>query len=174
MCQKGRTPLALDEALLKRLIETPGVPGREEQQWEIAREELGTLTDEVRTGALGSVIGTRRGRDGVRVMVAAHNTDEIGFLVKHIDDKGFLSGERGRRPGRCNPPRPLPRSGPHRRLRALIGRSSCAHLTANAPGSAEHHALFIHPRVRGVLRTLRRGGSRKWAWPRSVNPDQED
>jgi endoglucanase len=82
--------MAINEALLKRLIETPGVPGREEQQREIAREELGSLTDEVRTDALGSVIGTKRGRDeGVRVMVAAH-TDEIGFLVKHIDDKGFL------------------------------------------------------------------------------------
>ena len=81
--------MALNEALLKRLIETPGVPGREEQQREIAREELGTLSDEVRTDALGSVIGTKRGRDDVRVMVAAH-TDEIGFLVKHVDDKGFL------------------------------------------------------------------------------------
>jgi endoglucanase len=81
--------MAINEALLKRLIETPGVPGREEQQREIARGELGSLTDEVRTDALGSVIGTKRGRDDVRVMVAAH-TDEIGFLVKHIDDKGFL------------------------------------------------------------------------------------
>ncbi len=81
--------MALNEALLRRLIETPGVPGREEQQREIAREELGSLTDEVRTYALGSVIGTKRGGDDVRVMVAAH-TDEIGFLVKHIDDKGFL------------------------------------------------------------------------------------
>src|SRR4028118_1239672 len=87
---EGRRGMALNEALLKRWIETPGVPGREEQQREIAREELGGLTDEVRTDALGSVIGTKKGRDeGVRVMVAAH-TDEIGFLVKHIDDKGFL------------------------------------------------------------------------------------
>ena len=81
--------MALNEELLRRLIETPAVPGREEQQRGIAREELGRLTDEVRTDALGSVIGTKKGRDDVRVMVAAH-TDEIGFLVKHIDDKGFL------------------------------------------------------------------------------------
>src|SRR4028118_560164 len=87
---EGRRGMALNEALLRRLIETPGVPGREEQQREIAREELGGLTDEVRTDALGSVIGTKKGRDeGVRVMAAAH-TDAIGFLVKHIDDKGFL------------------------------------------------------------------------------------
>jgi putative aminopeptidase FrvX len=81
--------LALNEALLKRLIETPGVSGREERQREILREELSPLADEVRTDSLGSVIGTKKGRESVRVMIAAH-TDEIGFLVKHIDDKGFL------------------------------------------------------------------------------------
>ena len=81
--------MELNEALLRRLIETPGVPGREEQQRRIAHDELGPLIDEVRTDSLGSVIGTKRGHDDVRVMIAAH-TDEIGFLVKYIDDKGFL------------------------------------------------------------------------------------
>ena len=81
--------MTLNEVLLKRLIETPGVPGREERQREIAREELGSLTDEVRTDSLGSVIGTKRGRDGVRVMLAAH-MDEIGFLVRYVDDRGFV------------------------------------------------------------------------------------
>lgn len=81
--------MALNDALLKRLIETPGVPGREEQQREISREELATLTDKVRTDALGNVIGTKHGNAGVSVMVAAH-MDEIGFLVKYIDEKGFL------------------------------------------------------------------------------------
>ena len=81
--------MSINEELLRRLIETPGVPGREEQQREIAREELEALTDEVYTDHMGSVIGTKRGSESVRVMVAAH-TDEIGFLVKHIGDKGFL------------------------------------------------------------------------------------
>ena len=81
--------MAINETLLRRLIETPGVSGREEQQREIAREELGNLTDEVHTDALGSVVGTKRGSGDTSVMVAAH-TDEIGYLVKYIDDKGFL------------------------------------------------------------------------------------
>lgn len=80
--------MPLNEKLLKRLIETPGVSGREEQQRDIAREELGSLTDEVRTDNLGSVIGTKRGGE-VSVMIAAH-MDEIGFMVKYIDEKGFL------------------------------------------------------------------------------------
>ena len=82
--------MALNEALFKRLTETPGVPGREEQLRRIAREQLGELTDDVRTDAMGNVIGTRRGRDDVRVMLAAH-MDEIGFLVKHIDDYEVLA-----------------------------------------------------------------------------------
>jgi len=81
--------MPLNEPLLKRLIETPAVSGREERQREIAREVLGSLADEVRTDPLGSVIGTKRGREDVRVMVAAH-MDEIGFLVRHIDDRGFV------------------------------------------------------------------------------------
>jgi len=38
---------------------------------------------------MGNVIGTKRGRDDVRVMIAAH-MDEIGFLVKYIDERGFV------------------------------------------------------------------------------------
>jgi endoglucanase len=81
--------MALDEALFERLTQTPGVPGREEQLRVIVREQLAALTDEVRTDAMGNVIGTKKGRDDVRVMLAAH-MDEIGFLVKYIDDKGFV------------------------------------------------------------------------------------
>ncbi|HET9016901.1 MAG TPA: M42 family metallopeptidase [Thermomicrobiaceae bacterium] len=81
--------MKVNEALFKRLTETPGVSGREEQVRRIAREELDTLTDEVWTDPLGNVIGAKRGRDDVRVMIAAH-MDEIGFLVRHIDDRGFL------------------------------------------------------------------------------------
>lgn len=81
--------MALNEALLRRLIETPSVSGREERQREIARSELGSLTDEISTDALGSLIGTKRGSGDARVMIAAH-TDEIGYLVKHVDEKGFV------------------------------------------------------------------------------------
>ncbi len=81
--------MPLDEALFERLTQTPGVPGREEQLRVIVREQLSGLTDDLRTDAMGNVIGTKRGRDDVRVMIAAH-MDEIGFLVKYIDEKGFV------------------------------------------------------------------------------------
>ncbi|MFN8559901.1 MAG: M42 family metallopeptidase [Dehalococcoidia bacterium] len=74
--------------LLKRLSETPGIAGYEGAQRAIAMAELRPLTDELRTDRLGNVIARKRG-DGPKVMVAAH-MDEIGFLVKFVDEKGFL------------------------------------------------------------------------------------
>lgn len=75
--------------LLKRLCETPGVPSREERMRALVMEELRPLTDSVSLDVMGNVIGIKQGNGGPKVMLAAH-MDEIGFLVKHIDDKGFI------------------------------------------------------------------------------------
>ena len=75
--------------LLKRLCEAPGIAGREEAVRAIVREALYGLVDEISVDALGNIIGRRKGNGGPTVMFAAH-MDEIGFMVKHIDDKGFL------------------------------------------------------------------------------------
>ncbi len=75
--------------LLKRLCETPGVPSREEQIRRLVVQELKPLVSEITVDTLGNVIGHKKGRGGPKVMIAAH-MDEIGFLVRHIDDKGFL------------------------------------------------------------------------------------
>lgn len=75
--------------LLKHLCETPGIAGREDAVRALVREELAGLVDEIRTDALGNLIGVRRGSGGPRVMLAAH-MDEIGFIVRHIDERGFI------------------------------------------------------------------------------------
>ncbi len=75
--------------LLKRLCESPGIPGYEAPIRSLIVEELRPLVDEVALDTMGNVIGTKRGVGGPRVMIAAH-MDEIGFIVKHIDDKGFI------------------------------------------------------------------------------------
>ncbi|MBX3358860.1 MAG: M20/M25/M40 family metallo-hydrolase [Phycisphaeraceae bacterium] len=86
--------------LLRRLCETPGVPGREERVRSLIEKEVKGLFDEVRTDAMGSLICRRapRGKGGkkssskgkpTRVMLLCH-MDEIGFYVKGIDEQGFV------------------------------------------------------------------------------------
>jgi putative aminopeptidase FrvX len=75
--------------LLKRLSETPGIPGREEAMRVIVREALTGHVDEISVDRLGNVIAHKKGT-GPKVAVAAH-MDEIGFLVSHVDEEtGFL------------------------------------------------------------------------------------
>ena len=75
--------------LLKTLCETPGVSGYEDKVRDLVIEELRPLTDEISVDTLGNVVAVKKGGGGPRVMLAAH-LDEIGFLVKYVDDKGFL------------------------------------------------------------------------------------
>ncbi|HYE60650.1 MAG TPA: M20/M25/M40 family metallo-hydrolase [Phycisphaerales bacterium] len=91
--------------LLKRLCETPGLPGREERVRALIEKEVKGLFDSVVTDALGNLICRRNPRGGssnngkpsnapgkdrpTRVMLLSH-MDEIGFYVTHVDSKGWL------------------------------------------------------------------------------------
>lgn len=79
----------MNYALLKELSDAHGVPSREENLREIVRRELTPLVDDMRTDAMGNVIGHKKGSGGPKVMIAAH-MDEIGFLINYIDDRGFI------------------------------------------------------------------------------------
>jgi putative aminopeptidase FrvX len=74
--------------LLQMFSDAHGMSGYEDDVAALLRQELEPLVDEVRTDKLGNVIGIRAG-EGPTVMVAAH-IDEIGLVVSHIDDEGFL------------------------------------------------------------------------------------
>lgn len=84
---------------LKSLVETPGVPGREDRVRALLQEraECLRLFDELRTDALGSLIGVRKPRPAKasgnmsrkRVLLSAH-MDQVGFLVSHVSEDGFL------------------------------------------------------------------------------------
>ncbi|OWZ82819.1 M42 family metallopeptidase [Natranaerobius trueperi] len=75
--------------LFKKLTQTPGIPGREEQIREVIKKEMNEFCDEVRVDALGSLIGVKKGTGNKKIMLAGH-MDEIGFIVKHIDKNGFI------------------------------------------------------------------------------------
>jgi len=81
--------MPINVPLLKEICEAPGAPGFEQKIREIVLRELKGLVDEVKVDNMGNVIAIKKGREDKKVMVAAH-MDEIGFMVKHIDDKGFL------------------------------------------------------------------------------------
>ncbi|MFW5917041.1 MAG: M42 family metallopeptidase [Halorubrum sp.] len=78
-----------DFDLLCELTEARGVPGYEDDVREIVRRELGERVDRVRTDAMGNVVGTIEGDSEYSVAVAAH-MDEIGFMVRHVTDEGFV------------------------------------------------------------------------------------
>lgn len=80
--------MALNLELLKQLSEVAGIPGWEDRVRVLVENQLEGLVDEIHTDALGNLIARKKGK-GKRMMVAAH-MDEIGFYVKHVDDKGFL------------------------------------------------------------------------------------
>lgn len=75
--------------LLTELCETPGAPGREERIREVARRELAPAADEVTVDPLGNLVARRAGRGGPRLMLSAH-MDEIGFMVGHVEEGGYL------------------------------------------------------------------------------------
>jgi len=83
----------MDQDLFERICNAPGVPGYEDEVQGVVTEALEACCDEVRRDHLGNVIGLKRPPDGdarpLRVVLAAH-ADEIGMMVKHIDDQGFI------------------------------------------------------------------------------------
>ncbi|MEW6085236.1 MAG: M42 family metallopeptidase [Chloroflexota bacterium] len=79
--------------LLKQLTETFGPSGYEENVRKLVRAEVKPLADEIKVDALGNLIARKRPtkytKDTKRIMVAAH-MDEIGLMVSHIDENGFV------------------------------------------------------------------------------------
>lgn len=75
--------------LLKSIVETPGISSREEQVRALVLKEIEGLVDSIEVDNLGNVIAVKKGLQPKKVMAAGH-MDEIGFIVRHIDDKGFV------------------------------------------------------------------------------------
>lgn len=74
--------------LLKKLMLTHGVSGREDKIREVIMGEVAPYCDEVTVDALGNLIAHKKG-NGKKVMLGAH-MDEIGYFATHITDKGFI------------------------------------------------------------------------------------
>lgn len=76
--------------LLRQVCVTPGAPGFEDKIRDFIIQEVAPLVDAVRVDNMGSVIAIVEGKNTEKNMMAAAHMDEIGFMVRHIDDKGFI------------------------------------------------------------------------------------
>src|SRR5215217_4052546 len=79
--------------LLQQLTEIFGPSGYEDNVRAIVRAEVESLADEIRVDALGNLIVRKKSSkpngDTKKIMIAAH-MDEIGLMVSHVDEKGFV------------------------------------------------------------------------------------
>ncbi|RPA68817.1 M42 family peptidase [Cyclobacteriaceae bacterium YHN15] len=84
--------MEINVPLLKQICEMSGAPGYEKRIRDLIIHLVTPLVDEIKTDNLGNVIGVKKSKKNPgakKVMVASH-MDEIGFIVTHIDDKGFV------------------------------------------------------------------------------------
>ncbi len=76
--------------LLKKLSETVGPSGFEDSVRDAVVEELKPYADSLWIDALGNVIAVKRGSRGSGKLMLAGHMDEIGLIVSHIDQRGFV------------------------------------------------------------------------------------
>jgi putative aminopeptidase FrvX len=74
---------------LKRLLNTPGPSGFETAAARVWRGEAEGFADRVTGDVLGNSVAVLEGKGGPRIMLAGH-IDEIGVMITHIDDDGYI------------------------------------------------------------------------------------
>jgi len=80
----------MDIPLLKKICQIAGAPGFESRIRHLVIEEIKAYVDNYHVDNMGNLIAFKKGLDhSKKVMVAAH-MDEIGFIVSHIDENGFV------------------------------------------------------------------------------------
>jgi tetrahedral aminopeptidase len=77
------------EELIRRLVESFGPAGFEDEVRALIRAEIKDLADEIHVGKLGDLIAVKKGRGtGKKIMLVAH-MDEIGLMITHVDKRGY-------------------------------------------------------------------------------------
>ncbi len=79
--------------LIGELTQIHGPSGNEEWVREAIRALIEPHANQVWTDALGNLIASAGREGGTRVMLSAH-MDEVGVMVTHVDEEGFLRFDR--------------------------------------------------------------------------------
>lgn len=76
-------------AFLKELLDARSPSGFEEEAREVVRKRVEKVADSFSIDALGSCHATLGSKGSPTLMLAGH-IDELGLIIKHVSDKGFL------------------------------------------------------------------------------------
>lgn len=74
---------------LEKLVNADGIPGHEQEVFQIMKDELIDYVDEIKKDNLGSFVSVKNGKTNRSILLASH-MDEVGFIVKEIDNDGFI------------------------------------------------------------------------------------
>lgn len=77
-------------SLIKKYISAFSVTGNEHALAEMIKSDIAPYVDTIEEDAMGNLIAFKKGEDSSkRTMFAAH-MDEIGFVVTHIEESGYI------------------------------------------------------------------------------------
>ncbi len=78
---------------LGKLLETPSPSGFEQKIQKVVKKRMSKFADEISVDVHGNLIAAFNPQGKIRVMLAGH-CDQIGLMVTHIDEKGFISFDK--------------------------------------------------------------------------------
>lgn len=77
------------QQFFEKIVDTPSPSGYEKRCQNIFKEYACDYVDDVYEDKFGNIIAHKTGTGKPKLMISAH-IDEIGFVVKHIDENGFV------------------------------------------------------------------------------------
>ena len=143
---------------LLEILATPSPSGWEKPGQALWMEEAAAVSDRVEHDAYGNAWAVLDGVGGApRVMLEAH-ADEIGFIVRHIDDKGFLAiGPIGGSDRTLAPARRVDVLGSKGVISGVIGNTAIHLRGADKDKSLEWKDLFVDIGARNAQEVADRG-----------------
>jgi len=80
--------MEFNSEFIKKLSNCFSPSGREKNIRELIMNEIKDYADEIKVDPLGNLIVRKKGT-GKKILFSAH-MDQIGFIITHVDEKGFL------------------------------------------------------------------------------------
>lgn len=77
------------QEFLFNLLKAQSPSGSEETVVSLLSDYISPFVSEIRKDALGNCIALKKGKGNTKIMLMAH-ADEIGFMINHIDNNGFI------------------------------------------------------------------------------------